>query len=134
MAKAKYRLWAAATDETSTAAAEKARFSRVGVAYVLIYDRHKPNLEHCVEVAENEIDALNAAEAQWLWDCNVLLISEETAKNRKQIMATIDEKLDKFEAALKRQREIEKAKGDCAETCDLTPYLETANERPMGEQ
>ncbi len=134
MAKAKYRLWAAATDANSTATAEQARFSRVGTAYVLIYDKRKPNIEHCVEVAESEINALNAAEAQWLWDCNVALIAEETAKNRKQIMESIDEKLDRFEAALKRQREIEQAKAGCTETCDLAPYLETANERPLGEQ
>lgn len=134
MAKAKYRLWAAATDEKSIAEAEKARFHRVGIAYVLIYDRHKPDLEHCAEVTESEIGALNAAEAQWLWDCNVILISEETAKHRKEIVANIDERLDKFEAALQRQQEIERAKSGCAETCDLSPYLETANERPMGDQ
>ena len=107
MAKTRHRLWAAATNENSIAAAEKARFSRIGIAYVLIYDKHKPKLENVVEVAEKEINALNAAEAQWLWDCNVILISEETAKNRKEIMASIDAKLDVFEAALKRQREIE---------------------------
>lgn len=131
MANKKYRLWAAATDEDSIKAAETERFSRVGVAYVLIYARKKPESGKWAEITDENVNVLNAAEAQWLWDCNVTLIAEETAKNREAIMESVNEKLEKLEAALKRQREIETAqKSGCGETCSLEPYFEAASERP----
>lgn len=132
MAKVKYRLWATATNDESMREAEKARFSRVGIAYVLIYARKKPETGKWAEITDGSVNALNAEEAQWLWDCNVTLIAEDTAKNRENILRGVNEKLDALEAALRKQREIETAKrgGGCGETCDLAPYLETAEERP----
>lgn len=101
----KFRLFVLPTTDETVRKAEKARFSRITVDYVLIYKTGK--MQNAVEVTESEAHRLTEAERRWLLDCNLALIAEKTRENMGGVLQSLSEKVDALEEALKKQKEIE---------------------------
>ena len=101
----KYRLYVLPTTDETVRKAEKARFSRITVDYVLIYKTGK--MQDGVEVTESEAHRLTEAERRWLMDCNLALIAERTRENMGGVLQSLSAKVDALEEALKKQKEIE---------------------------
>lgn len=106
--KKKYRLYALPTTDETVRRAEKERFSRITVDYVLIYKPGKP-VKDAAEITDAEAYRLTEAERRWLWDCNVALIVDATKENMGGIMQNLSEKVDALEAALEKQKQAEEA-------------------------
>ena len=101
----KYRLFVLPTTDETVRKAEKARFSRITVDYVLIYKTGK--MQDGVEVTESEAHRLTEAERRWLLDCNLALIAEKTRENMGGVLQSLSDKVNALEEALKKQKEIE---------------------------
>ena len=98
----KYRLYALPATEETVRKAEKARFSRITVDYVLIYKIGR--MDNAVEITESEAHRLTEAERQWLQDCNLALIAEKTKDNMSGILMSLSQKVDALEKALAAQK------------------------------
>lgn len=106
-----YKLYALTIDRDGIKTASEQRFSRITPFYILIYtDKEAP--KDAIEIGEAELHRLTAADEQWLTDCNVTILLEETKKHEAEIAADLAKRMEKLEAALK----VEKEKAEGSET------------------
>ncbi len=105
--KTTWRLFVMKPDRESIKAALEARFSRVNERYVLIYSEKPMN---AVEIGEDEVWRLNAAETEWLAGCNVQLLLEDAQKRQDEIRKNLAEKIAALEKALENQQKVQEKK------------------------
>ena len=105
MSAKKYRLFALPATDESVRRAEKERFSRINIDYVLIYKTG--TVRDAAEITEAESHRLTEAERRWLYDCNLALIAEATKNNMGGILNNLSQKVDALAAALEAQRKAE---------------------------
>ena len=98
----KYRLFALPFSADSVKAATGERFSRISSGYVLIYTDGK-SPEGSAEIDEGDISRLTRQDERWLFDCNTVIIAEETKAHETEILANVKERLDRLEDALMAQ-------------------------------
>lgn len=111
MAKAKktvYRLFALPMGERAMEAAQNERFSRICTGYALIYTTNA--VPGGVEVSEAESRArLTKTEAEWLLDCNTVILAEEAKRNEKKTLESLSKRMAALEAALAEAKQKEDA-------------------------
>lgn len=105
--KKNHRLYALPLARENVETAEKARFSRVTTRYVLIYtDGEAP--KNGVEIDKAEIARLSGDDLAWIADCNRTIVTETILRNEAEISKSIEDRLSRFEAALKAEKEKQK--------------------------
>lgn len=104
MSKNIYKLYALKISKGNIAQAEKTRFHRITADYVLIYTAEEQP-KNSVEISEAETNRLTSRDKGWLFDCNYIIINEETAKHKDDIINGLDEKMAQLEDALVKERE-----------------------------
>ena len=103
-AKKKYRLYVLPLDQKCIDVASKERFYRASPRYVLIYTAGEIKLPHA-EITQDELHRLSTGEANWLRDCNLVLLAEAARENEESIAEDLSKRLDRLEAALKKEKE-----------------------------
>jgi len=96
-----YRLYALPYGAAGVKSATQERFSRISDGYVLIYTAGEAPTGSA-EITEDEIRRLSAADSRWLFDCNMVLLGEDARKREKEIIGSMNERLEKLEAALEQ--------------------------------
>lgn len=103
-----YHLYALPMSEKAVETAQKERFSRICAGYALIYTQGA--VEGGVEIGESESKLLSKVEAEWLQDCNIVIIAEEAKRNEKKILSSLSNRMTVLEQALaeaKRKENVE---------------------------
>ena len=109
MSKKRYRLYALPTSEANIVRCVNERFIRITLDYILVYKRGRAISSDAVEIMEMDLPRLTAADEQWLFDCNVVLLGEEVRDKAPEILTSISKKIDALEGALKAAKESEVA-------------------------
>ena len=111
MKKKTYRLYAVVYVQGMEERMEKYPFVRFGCEdlYALVYtDRRPPKDEEWHEIKEKDAGALNEAERQWLFECNMAILAKETKARSKEILRDLSIKVAALEDALRTEAEKEK--------------------------
>lgn len=99
-----WKLYAMHYNDVSREIAVSERFSRISDGYVLLYtDKAAP--EHSVEIGESAVWRLSETERQWLQDCNLIILAEETKRHEAQIAADLGKRVAMLEEALKAEKQ-----------------------------
>ena len=101
-----YRLYALPLTAKNIATAAERRFARVTTRYVLIYSAEE--VDGGAEIGESEISRLTVGDADWLTDCNLILLAEDAKGREAEIAGSLEKRLDAFEQALKAEKEKQK--------------------------
>ena len=109
MRKSKYHLWLLKNDAESLAyATEKQRFYRATADYILVYAKRMSFSGKKLEIKGEQLRKMTSGEREWLLDCNMVILREETKKREAEIANEIGIKMEQFEAALlEEQRRME---------------------------
>lgn len=98
-----YKLYALPTSEIEVA--QKHRFARATVNYILIYsDEEVPNGK---EITEENLFRLTATDTKWVQDCNFAIIFEETKKKENEISDSLSETINRLERILQEESQEE---------------------------
>lgn len=98
-----YKLYAFEPTEEVIEEMQDKRFCRITTKYVLLYDRIQRTTNYN-EIGEDELHYLSAADKQWLQDCNMAIIAEETERHKDKIAANMGLMLGRLEAALANEK------------------------------
>ena len=101
-----YKLYAFRLTDENLAMVQNERFYRITSKYILLYDCNQRTTNYN-EIGVNELRYLSVQDKQWLLDCNMAIIAEETEKHKDKIAMSMGLMLDNLESAL----QAEKAKG-----------------------
>ena len=101
--KKQYRLYAFEPTEEVIKEVQEKRFVRITTQYVLLYDCVQRTTNYN-EIGENELHYLSVADEQWLRDCNMIIIAEETERHKDKIAANMGLMLDRLETALQNEQ------------------------------
>ena len=101
-----YKLYAFRLTEENLAMVQNKRFYRITLKYILLYDCNEQSTAYN-EIGANELHYLSFQDRQWLQDCNMVIITEDTEKHKDEIAMHMNLMMDNLENALK----AEKAKG-----------------------
>lgn len=105
-----FRLYAMPTKPDTVDRLENQRFSRITPDYSLVYtDGDAP--DGSAELKDNDAKRLTRGDENWLLSCNLILIKEEIAKRKPEMLRALGEKLDSLEAMLKELSEEAKREG-----------------------
>lgn len=102
--KREYRLYLLPLDESGLRIAVAERFSRITSKYVLVYSENQ--IEKSVEITEKDLKRLSSAEKDWLFECNIAIIAEETERNAPNIIKMMSEKLDLLDEELGKMDDL----------------------------
>jgi len=111
----KYDLYALPYSAENEEAARKERFHRINGRYILVYksnDNVETENDRYHIISEEETSFLSDAEKVWLLECNIEIITEESVKQRDEIIKNYSLKLERLEAELEKEaKNIEQGKG-----------------------
>jgi hypothetical protein len=108
-----YRLYAAPFSADALNALRKAQYCRASGDYILVYTSRKlPEGVDAIEIKDEDAKQLTAAEAEWLFDCNVEILKAETQARSGEILKDLSVKIGNLEAALRAEMEKETQKGE----------------------
>lgn len=107
--KIQYRLYANNVTDFNITIAEKNRFNRITADYLLVYTPDK--MKNWPEITDDTVNILTDTDRKWLFECNMILISEEMAKEGSDFGVDMQRTIDELEKALKRERELIKTNG-----------------------
>lgn len=85
----KYHLMAFPLKEEALRKAEVCRFYMVTTKYILVYDRDV--LSGAVEITGAEYELLTHSEKEWLFDCNLTILTEFEKEHRESVERGIRE-------------------------------------------
>lgn len=103
-----YKLYAVEVNPESIKVASQERFCRITPFYILVYTAGKAPKDS-IEMTQTETHRLSEQDAQWLGDCNIVILSEEAKKHESEIAANMAERLARLEEALKEEKEKQEA-------------------------
>ena len=95
----KYELFALRSTDENMSRILSNRFSRVTPKYALVYT-NKDAAENAVPIRNEDIRRLTKADEQWLLECNVRIIAEETKKSIHENGNKLNVMVDNLESAL----------------------------------
>jgi len=98
-----YKLYAFEPTEENLKAVQDSRFYRITTKYILLYDCNQRTTNYNV-IGENELHYLSYQDKQWLLDCNMAIIAEETKHNEAKIANSMGLMIDRLEVALESER------------------------------
>lgn len=99
-----FRLYAMPTKPETVDRIENQRFSRITPDYSLVYtDGEAP--DGSAELQESDAKRLTKADENWLLSCNLVLIKEEIARKKPEMLRMLGERLDSLETMLKELSE-----------------------------
>lgn len=112
-----YKLYAFNTTQENIEYAKRFRFHRITQKYILVYTNSGATVDitaknmletsqNSIVITENRISVLSEQDFEWLNDCNIQIIREETQKNERRIIERASEKLEKLEQALIAEHKI----------------------------
>ena len=110
MRKKVFRLYAVVYVPGMEERMEKYPFVRFGCGdlYALVYTDKKPQKDQeWHEIKEKDAGALNEAERQWLFECNMQVLAGETKARSKEILRDLSIKVAALEDALRTEAEKE---------------------------
>ena len=100
-----YKLYAAEMNRENVEKAEKERFYRVTVGYMLLYRKTKPRNILAVEVKGKDLRRLTEIDRLWLADCMATLLGEAAGKRQDATARRVNEMLTAWEKELQKTRE-----------------------------
>ena len=77
--------------------------------YVLIYTTDI--IENGAEIGESDIGRLTVGDAEWLTDCNFILLAEDAQNREAEIAGSLEKKLEALEQALRSEKEKQAREG-----------------------
>lgn len=102
-------------DSYNIEAASKNRFHRVTADYILIYRRGKCGYGE-VEVKGDDLKRLTKLDREWLSDCNMAILAEESGAAADATAEKLRNMIDELETALRTEREKCRGEADGNET------------------
>lgn len=109
--KIKYNLFAMKTDFGNIEKASKYRFSRITESYILIYSTDS-KIEDSLLIEDKNIEELTGDDSRWLFDCNMIIIAEETKKHKNELLEDLSKKVNELEELLEQERKKVEKKED----------------------
>ena len=100
-----YKLYAAEVSRLNVEKAERERFFRVTVNYMLLYRRTKPRHIPSVEVKGDDLRRLTESDRLWLADCIATLLGEAAGRRQETAAQRVNEMLTAWEKELQKTRE-----------------------------
>lgn len=104
--KKKYVLYALELTDENLQIVQDKRFYRITSQYILLYEINLPFTNY-THIGDSEMGYLSDADKQWLLDCNMAIIAEETIKKQDKIAASMGQMLERFEKALQSEKSKE---------------------------
>lgn len=98
-----YKLYALDANEDGIRQAAQERFARITPFYILVYCKDGTAPKGGIEMTQTETHRLSSQDEQWLLDCNIAILAEETKRNEAEIGKRIKEKMQKVEELLKSE-------------------------------
>lgn len=100
-----YRLYAMFIMHETLDIASKERFCRITPNYALVYTDKELEGKGIREITDKEMYRLSEVENQWLLDCNVILITENTMDNEAEFIKQMSARLEAVEKVLAESKE-----------------------------
>lgn len=101
--KTAYRLYANSVEDETLKKAQKLRFNRITPGYLLVYTTKE--IKDWPEITDENVNILTGADRQWLFECNMELITEEMARKSGSFGVDMHKAIAELENALIREKE-----------------------------